>query len=130
MRKIYQALAQFVEARLRCIETKNDEWQSRHEERIQALATEHLPSGSGFDNGTTFNLNESTADKLVFDTSFHHMNEGMYDGWTDHTVTVTPSLAHEFKLKVSGKDKNDIKEYIADAFHAALDADEPVEVKL
>jgi hypothetical protein len=76
---------------------------------------ETAPSGSGFDNGTQ--IDEDRSDVLRFATAFHHMDEcGMYDGWTEHTIRVKPSLAWGFDLKVSGRDRNGIKDYIADVF--------------
>jgi hypothetical protein len=33
---------------------------------------------------------------------------------------VTPNLGHGFDLKITGPNKNDIKEYLADVFHTAL----------
>jgi hypothetical protein len=76
---------------------------------------ETAPSGSGFDNGTQIDRDRS--DVLIFSTSFHHMDEaGGYDGWTEHTVRVKPSLAWGFDLTVSGRDRNGIKDYIADVF--------------
>jgi hypothetical protein len=123
-RYLYSELASLVQARANCAESGNDEWFSRHAERIETLVSEHMPSGSGFDSGTKIDLDASHADKLVFTTSFHHMHEsGMYDGWTEHTVTVTPSLTSGFHLRISGRNRNDIKEYIADCFNVALEHD-------
>lgn len=86
------------------------------------LERELLPSGSGFDAGTTLDETKSNGDKLVFNTSFHHMNAaGMYTEWTEHTVTVTPSLMFGRRIAVSGKDKNGIKAYIENTFGEALD---------
>ena len=52
------------------------------------------------------------------------MNDaGSYDGWTDHVITVRPSLAFGFELKISGPNRNDIKEYIHDTFDTALSAE-------
>src|SRR5215469_16388627 len=95
-RYLYSELSTLIQARKNCQQSNNTEWFDRHSGTIQKLCKQHLPSGSGFDSGTKFDLDASRADKLVFHTSFHHMNEsGMYDGWTEHTVTVTPSLAHK-----------------------------------
>lgn len=59
----------------------------------------------------------------MFETSVHHMNpDGYYDGWTEHTVTVTPSFIGRFDLKVSGRDRNGIKDYIAEVFGSVLSA--------
>lgn len=86
-----------------------------------AWVRHQLPSGSGFDSGTELDWNRSTEDKLVFTTAFHHMNDsGMYDGWTRHNVTVTPSFHHGCNITVSGQNRNDIKDYIAEIFHFAL----------
>ncbi len=90
-----------------------------HGERLSA-AHAYLPSGSGFDNGTEID-ERSTPSRLVLLTSFHHMDEnGNYDGWTSHTVTVTPTFAG-LDVRVSGRDRNNIKDYIADVFRAALE---------
>jgi len=99
-------------------------WMDKHRARIESLVKDQMPSGSGFDSGTTLDIEASHAEKLVFLTSFHHMNEvGYYDGWTEHSITVTPSLAHEIHLRISGRNRNDIKEGIHQAFHSALTFD-------
>ena len=119
---IYQAIASKVDARLRCLETGNSLWFERHTEALEKIAKEELPSGSGFDSGTTIEINESKADRLVLHTSYHHMDEGGgYDGWTEHDIIVTPSLIHTINIRVTGSDiRNDIKDYIADTFYDAL----------
>jgi hypothetical protein len=48
---------------------------------------------------------------------------GGYDGWTEHSIIVTPDLASGFDLRVNGRDRRDIKEYLAEIFGYALDAD-------
>lgn len=119
-RYLYSELAQLIQARLTCKEALNDIWFAKHEGRIEELVSENMPSGSGFDAGTKIDFEASHGAKLVFTTSFHHMNEvGYYDGWTEHTVTVTPSFTG-FNLRISGRNRNDIKEYIGDVFHTAL----------
>jgi hypothetical protein len=48
------------------------------------------------------------------------MNDaGYYDGWTDHIVIVSPSF-DGIDIKISGRNRNDIKDYLHDVFHAAL----------
>ena len=101
------------------------EWSERLLNRIERMCREYLPSGGGFDSGTQFIKEFSRPDRLVFAVEFHHMNDsGFYDGWTYHKVIVTPSF-FGFDLKVTGLNRNEIKEYIADVFHSALSA--PVE---
>lgn len=115
MARVYEELARAVAAYRR----GNSGFQR---ERIQKLMKDHLPSGSGFDRGTAICLDSSNADRLVFVTEFHHMNEtGYYCGWTKHRITVTPSLAFGFDLKISGPNKNNIREYIESSFASALD---------
>ena len=117
---IYTTLARLVNAYQTCKRTGN-EHADMHEERILSIVKEHLPSGSGFDNGTKIDLDASKDDKLVLQANFHHMNEhGYYDGWTEHQVIVTPSLAFGLAIKVTGRNKRDIKDYISDTYYKVL----------
>jgi hypothetical protein len=107
-----------------CEASGNSEWSRKHRERIETLVQKHFPSGSGFDVGTGIDLDASSEEKLVLHTSFHHMNEGgMYDGWTDHIIRVYPSLAFGFRTTISGRDRNQIKEYMGECFCNALSAE-------
>jgi hypothetical protein len=125
---LYTRLALLVDAILRCRAKGMTDWEKRHMETLRELVKEHMPSGGGFDAGTRLDEERSTSEKLVFITSYHHMNDGgYYDGWTEHTVVITPSLAFHFDLKVTGKDRRDIKEYIAEVFHASLLIEDTVE---
>jgi hypothetical protein len=122
-RTVAQVLACAVQARLDCIASGNTEWRMRHEATIQRVACDFLPSGSGFDNGTTVDLERSTGDKLVLLTAFHHMDQsGGYAGWTEHIVTVTPSF-DGVTVRVSGRNRNGIKDYIAETFGYDLDVE-------
>lgn len=120
MRKtVIQHIASLIVARKNC-ERTGSEWFAKHEERLYSLARDFLPSGSGIDIGTTIDLDKSTGDKIVFHISFHHMNDaGMYDGWTKHTIAVTPAFSG-FDIVVGGRNRNDIKDYLVDTFHQAL----------
>ena len=54
-------------------------------------------------------------------THFHHMNDGgFYDGWTEHSVVVTPSLVYGFDTRITGRDRNDIKNYIGEEMDLRL----------
>jgi len=122
---LYQLLARFYDSWDRCGQPDANEsmrsFMPKHEETIRRLCDNHLPSGSGFDSGTALDLTASRKDRLVFSTSFHHMNDGgMYDGWTSHDVIVKPDLAWGFDLRITGRDRRDIKEYIAEMFTEAL----------
>lgn len=125
---LYVALARNLIAVRNCEKSGNAEWLARHRERILRLVKQHMPSGAGFDNGTAIDLDESMpstasgrVEKLVFRTAFHHMNEvGMYDGWTEHTVTVRPSLAFGIEISISGRNRNEIKDLIHESFDTTL----------
>ncbi len=92
--------------------------------KINEVCRNHLPSGSGFNNGTNLDFDKSNPERLVFITAFHHMNGGgFYDGWTHHEVIVTPSLNTDFHLRVTGRNRNDIKDYIAETYHSCLDTE-------
>lgn len=116
---LYSELAAAVQARRNCADSNNTQWFENWSDHIETLM-EQMPSGSGFDSGTKLDLDLSHAEKLVFTTSFHHMAEsGMCAGWSDHTVTVTPTFGG-FNLRVSGRNVNEIKDYIGDTFYEAL----------
>lgn len=122
--KTYQILARAIGALARCEAANNQEWIANWNARIDELM-EPFPSGSGFDDGTMLD-DSSTAEKLVFTTSFHHMNDnGMYDGWTKHSVIVTPSLELGYSLRITGRNRNEIKDYISDVFNTVLSAEQP-----
>ena len=109
---LYQVFARILEAQLNCSQSGNAEWEDKHRDAIERIM-ETAPSGLGLDNGVTFALQASTPEILVFTTSYHHMNDvGVYIGWTDHAITVRPSLAHGCTVSVSGQDKNGIKYFI------------------
>lgn len=118
---LYREIASLVQARLNCSRSGNQEWYDKHADSIEKLVKDHMPSGSGIDNGTAIDLDESTPNKLVFTFGYHHMDEnGYYDGWTHHKLVVRPSLVHDIDMKISGENRNDIKEYLYDTFHYAL----------
>ena len=118
---VLHALCAAISARLNCEKSGNADWFARHSDSIDQLAN-FLPRGSGFDSGTKIDLDRSDGrSKVVLTTSFHHMNQnGMYDGWTEHTVIVRPCLLFGFRLSISGKDRNQIKEYMHETFSHAL----------
>jgi len=127
-RKRYQVIATAVQARINCgrpntAGTINQEWFDRWTKTIEEETAE-LPSGSGIDSAPKFDFDASTPEKLVFNFGYHHMNEsGMYDGWTDHSLIVTPSLQFGFHLRITGKDRNQVKDYLYETFQYALSED-------
>ncbi len=83
---------------------------------LDTIEREFLPSGSGFDSGTTIDRERTDDRTIVLDTSFHHMNgDGMYDGWTEHTVYIRATFNGPDISSISGRDRNDIKDYIGES---------------
>lgn len=118
--KLYQKIANCLSviAALNVLHTPDDVLHNWKED-LNKLCKQ-LPSGSGWDCGTKL-CECSTPRRLVFTGSYHHMNmDGFYDGWTDHDIIVTPSLIHDFDLRITGRDRNDVKDYLHDLFHHVL----------
>jgi hypothetical protein len=113
---VYSRIASLLVAIANCEKSGNAEWRLKHKDTIEGLVREHMPSGSGFDAGTTLDFGNSSANKLVFVTAFHHMNDqGGYCGWSYHGVIVTPTFSG-VNVRVTGRDKRDIKSYICEVF--------------
>lgn len=126
-RKLYRQIASLIDARLRCEKTGNVVWHREHEKRLDEIAMNCLPHGSGIDNGTTIDLDKSTGEKIVINSSYHTMDEnGYYGPWIDFTVTVTPSLISECRLNISGRfgQDQDLKDHLCDVFDDCLNQDE------
>ena len=122
-RKLYQALAGLVEARLDCMASGNNELFHYYEEQANKLVRECMPSGGRFES-TKLDWNRSMPNKLVLVTAYLH--NGHDAGWTKHTVTVRPDLRFGFKLLISKSNRRNFKEFMAE-FRAALDQNEPEE---
>lgn len=115
-------IASLLQAIENCNKSGNWEWRDRHTESLRAIQKQ-LPSGSGIDSGTTIDMDRSTPERIVLVADFHHMNDaGMYDGWTAHTVIVRASLLFGLDIRISGRDRNGIKEYLGDVYREALGA--------
>ena len=124
--KLYQKLSQVLAAYHNSTAANNTEWVVKHSETIDRLCQTLMPSGSGFDAGTTLDINRSRSEKLIFASAYHHMDaNGYYDGWSDLTITVKPSLQFGFNIKITGlrrKNRHDI-DYMMDTFYEALNTE-------
>jgi hypothetical protein len=110
--EFYSKLAQAIQ----WYKDTNEEYKGIAEDKIKELE-KRLPYGSGFDAGSSVDMKKSTGQKIVIDTAFHHLDEnGYYDGWTEHKVIITPCLMYGYNIKVTGRNRNQIKEYIYDQF--------------
>jgi len=118
---LYQELSSLLLAIENCEKAGNHEWHSKHRDNIKSLVSDLMPSGSGIDSGTSFDFDASKPERLVLSFGYHHMDEGGgYDGWTYHTAVVKPSLAFDFDLRITGPDRNGIKDYLHECYEVAL----------
>lgn len=119
--RLYTAIASTLQALRNCeAGIGHSDWIARHNATLDSYDGK-MPSGAGFDSGTKLDREKSTPECLRFNTAFHHLGEdGSYHGWTEHVVSVRPSLVSGFTLAISGRDRNDIKDFIGDVFYDAL----------
>ena len=116
----YVRLASSIDALRRCSADKNKKGIDIHEDNLKAVM-DTAPSGSGLDSGIRLGIEQSRGERVVLYTSFHHMDEyGGYNGWTEHSIKITPSLRFGFMLKITGINKNRIKDYLYDVFEQWL----------
>jgi hypothetical protein len=115
---VCQELSSLVQAYKNCL-ASNNPYAEKHMEKIKEIEQTALPSGSGFDNGSHLSMAQSSANKLVFITAFHNMDEnGFYCGWTPYTVIVTPTFGGiDMKVKC-GKDAD--RDYVGEEFRYRL----------
>jgi hypothetical protein len=117
MKIVATRLSELKQQIANCIDSGNTTWQYRAESELFQIMQD-APSGSGFDSGSS--LDECSDSAMIFNTSFHHMNDhGTYTGWTHHRVLVRATFGG-FDLRITGKNKNQIKEYIGEVFHTWL----------
>lgn len=99
------------------------EWEARHEQRLEWLARNWLPSGSGIDTGTKISMGRSKPGRLVLTSSYHRMNEvGMYDGWFDFRVIVTPEFdGMDIRIiGLRGAGADDLRDYLTQIYMMEL----------
>ena len=117
-------IASACDAMRRCDQQENNSFSIVWRDFLDHIEKDLLPSGSGIDSGTTIDRERSGLDRVVFHTSFHHMNEhGYYDGWTFHRVTFETLFGIRWDITVSGRDRNGIKDYLAEVFASCLDSE-------
>lgn len=127
MATVIQEIASRIVARSNCERLGNADWHRIHGDIVRDIGKDYLPRGSGIDSGSYVDQDASRPDRVVICTEFHHMNDvGMYDGWTSHSVVVTPTF-DGIDVRVTGRDRNGIKDYLADVFRDALMAELPLE---
>lgn len=133
--KLYQKIASLVIARKNCLNKPHEDssdWWLKHENAINLICTNQLPSGSGFNWGTQLVFERSNANRLLFQSKYQCMDEyGYYDGVIYFFIDVKPSLAFGFDIIIRCADKESyklystyaLKEYFHDTFYNALETE-------
>lgn len=115
--KVYKQIAISFNAYNNCINNNNKEYQDKHEDRINQIIKNCLPSGSGIDSGIDFLFDQSKDNYLVFDSAYHVMNDnGCYTHWIHFKIIIKPSLQFGFDMIIKGNfgKCQDIKDYLYD----------------
>ena len=117
---VFNAIAQ----NLNGFSMMSEDFRDKREAVLEIIQKECLPSGSGIDSGCRITVKDlATRGRESFEITFgfHFMDEyGYYDGWEDYRLVVRPSLLTLLDLKIVGKNRNDIKDYLYDTFDSAL----------
>jgi len=88
-----------------------------HSDAIKKIM-DNAPTGAGIE---TLNLIHASGKCIEFWCSYHHMNHnGYYDDHSGHCVTVKPDLQFDISIRVNGRNRNDIKDYLGDVFQEWL----------
>ena len=82
-----------------------------------SLLQELLPIGEGIETGSVILL-KSTKKRIAIETIYWHPNYS--DEWSKHQVIITPSFEDEINIRITGKNENNIKEYLHNVFREAL----------
>lgn len=90
------------------------------QDKLNEIARAYLPSGSGIDSGCDIDAERSKPNRIVINFGYHHMDDGSYNGWTHHELIITPDLRYGFKIRITGPDRNQTKEYLYDLFYNCL----------
>ena len=123
-RTLIHAFAESLQAMRNCEKTGNEQWRERWSSCIDKLQ-DQLPHGSGLDGKVEFVIDKCNAARVVIFAEFHHMDEhGCYDGWTEHEIIATATHCGPI-IRVTGRDRNGIKDYLAELFDYALNQPAP-----
>jgi len=135
--KVYQKLGYLMESVLNCRKNKEraehetrvkywDEWEYVHTKKLEDFIDDFLPHGSGFNYTLTYDFND--VKKIVFESSYDCMHEGMYDIVVPFKITVTSTLSgYDINCSLYGtripSRHYGLKDYILDTFANALDGE-------
>jgi hypothetical protein len=118
---LYNSPASKIAAIENCRTSGNIEEIARHTAAILYLVERYMQADAGIEHGTCIDFSNSNQNHIVFDTRFDHTPEGSYSAcWTRHKVIVTPALVCDFDIRITGRDRNGVKEDLREMFDEAL----------
>lgn len=117
--KLIARIYRILQAKEDCKNTNNIEWLNNHEFSLFEIERNNLPHGSGIDSGCTIDR-EFKENKVILNVPFHNMDEfGGYCGWSEFKIICKPEF-DGISLKIIGKDKYYVKDYLYDLFYEIL----------
>lgn len=117
--KVYTKLAHAI----RGCDTPDKDIARSSLDEVADIVKRCLPHGSGFDCGCSVPIERKWKNRIIINTDYHYMNDdGYYDGWYRFRIVVTPGFSG-IDVKVHGRDRDGLKEYVGDTIYDALTAD-------
>ena len=115
-----KTLIQLIAKNCQWLKTVNENYRDVCESRLDKLEKE-LPSGSGIDCGCKLDREKSGDSKVIITFDYHYMNgDGYYDGWLSFKAVITPTLSGYQEIKITGRDKQGLKDMLFDTFSSCL----------
>ena len=120
---LYRVLAVHVKTRLKSLRdfqsTGRDDGEfNRHSNAIDKIINSSPCVSAEFAIDIRYDL--SHADKIVFEVAYNHADPNSdppeSPDWTEHIVTVRPSLIDGFNLRVAGFNRNGVRQTIERCF--------------
>lgn len=90
------------------------------ENELDEFVRTYLPSGNGFDRGTS--IKSYSNNEIILEAPYHLMNDnGVYVGWIDFIIEVKARFI-DIKLTVTPdvKDEYYVTDYVADTMYDAM----------
>lgn len=114
MRQVFNEIAKLVK-----LFKEHESNKGYHVVQVHRIMNEYFPAGENIAE-IDFIFNESSNKKLVFTCIYHHEAD---NSMTAHNVVVTPATLDYnpcFNIKVTGRDKNGVKDIIKKTFEFSL----------
>lgn len=103
-----------------CLDKK---WVVPSKARLSELL-EPLPRSNGLDAGVVFDWNRSKPNKFIFSFNYYYRDKrGDRSGWTRHQLIITAGYFNKFYMRITGRNKNKMKESLLTLFNEIFEVD-------